>query len=74
VKITTGDAPTLPLDFVETILPPQPCLSEALKIGPIDSALFPTVLDEENSTPMLTSPDEDTEEFGEFLLDAVDWL
>lgn len=67
----TGDAPTLPLRFDEPILPPQPCLSESLKIEPIDSTLFP-VLGEE-PTPILDSPEVETE-FGEFLLDAVDWL
>ena len=70
VKII-GDAPTLPLHFDEPILPPQPCLSESLTIDPIDSTLFP-VLDEEPA-PVLAMPDQETE-FGEFLLDAVDWL
>ena len=68
----TGDAPPLPLSFDEPILPPQPCLSESLKIEPIDTALFPA-LEEEEPSPILASPDQETE-FGEFLLDAVDWL
>ena len=67
----TGDAPSLPLHFDEPILPPQPCLSESLKIEPIDSTLFP-VLEEEPSA-VLSLPEQETE-FGEFLLDAVDWL
>lgn len=78
VKIT-GDVPSLPLHFDESILPPQPCLSESLKIDPIDSkidpidsTLFPVLEDDEPVT-VLTSHENETE-FGEFLLDAVDWL
>ena len=70
VKIT-GDAPALPLNFDDTILPPQPCLSDSLKIEPIENPLFP-VLNEAEATPMLSTDPE--AEFGEFLLDAVDWL
>jgi hypothetical protein len=70
VKII-GDAPALPLHFDEPLLPPQPCLSDSLKLARIDSALFPVL--EEEPAVVLSSPEQETE-FGEFLLDAVDWL
>jgi len=51
-----------------------------MKIAPIDSALFLRPKDETDmeTIPMpvtnLADADENEEEFGEFLLDAVDWL
>lgn len=41
-------------------------------LDPIDSSLFP-VKDEEK-LPALLSDEENEDEFGEFLLDAVQWL
>ena len=71
-----------------TIMPtPEACLSgdvttQAVESGtynratttldPIDSSLFP-VKDEEK-LPTLLSDEENEDEFGEFLLDAVQWL
>jgi len=69
VKIT-GSAP-VPLLPDDSLFSPDPCLSEAVKLDPIDSALFPTLDDE--VAAVLTDEGEDPE-FGEFLLDAVDWL
>jgi hypothetical protein len=67
VKIS-GSTLLIPED--DSLLTPEPCLSE-VKLEPIDSTLFPfpvqpevAVLSDEHADP----------EFGEFLLDAVDWL
>lgn len=81
VKITSGSTPPLPLlPDEESLLSPDPChsLADANKIAPIDSKLFPRPVDEEAAPvpvmKMLTVAAENEEEFGEFLLDAVDWL
>jgi hypothetical protein len=74
VKIT-GAVPSFPiLPDDEELLAPEPCLS-AIKLEPIDSTLFPCPLDEEAAAVLSTTDEEeDVTEFGEFLLDAVDWL
>lgn len=74
VKIT--DAPALPLlpTSEDSVLPPEICLSSSntgVGLEPIDSSLFP--VKEEKSLPLLTD-EENEDEFGEFLLDAVQWL
>lgn len=72
-----------------TIMPtPEPCLSGDVSaqvakssnafvagtttLDPIDSSLFP--VKEEPKLPALLSDEENEDEFGEFLLDAVQWL
>jgi hypothetical protein len=73
VKIT-GAVPSFPILPDDGLLAPEPCLS-AIKWEPIDSTLFPFPLDEEAAAVLSTTDeDEDVTEFGEFLLDAVDWL
>ena len=81
VKISSGSTslPLLPDD--EALLCPDPCHSSAAganKIAPIDSKLFPRPADEDTApvpvNRMLTVAADNEEEFGEFLLDAVDWL
>jgi hypothetical protein len=73
VKITGSSfCPLLPDD--EPLVAPEPCLSvDAVKssLDPIDSTLFPSLPHDELilSSAATTDP-----EFGEFLLDAVDWL
>jgi hypothetical protein len=44
----------------------------AAKLEPIDSSLFPVKQEEE--LPTLMTDEENEDEFGEFLLDAVQWL
>ncbi len=78
VKINSGSnsLPLLPDD--ESLLCPDPCTSSANKIAPIDPKLFPRPVEEDTApvpvNTMLTVAAENEEEFGEFLLDAVDWL
>jgi hypothetical protein len=57
----------------DLILPPETCLSSTtgIKLEPIDSALF---IAKEEQLPALLSDEENEDEFGEFLLDAVQWL
>lgn len=71
---TTGVAP-LPL-LPEDLLSPEPCLSHSavVKLEPIDSSLFPYPADKDREMPSLLTDEEKENEFGEFLLDAVDWL
>jgi hypothetical protein len=73
VKIT-GAAPTFPILPDDTMLSPEPCLSDTAKLDPIDSALFPNPMDDAVAVLSGTDEEEDVVEFGEFLLDAVDWL
>eukprot|EP00428_Durinskia_dybowskii_P009659 CAMPEP_0170304264 /NCGR_PEP_ID=MMETSP0116_2-20130129/52474_1 /TAXON_ID=400756 /ORGANISM="Durinskia baltica, Strain CSIRO CS-38" /LENGTH=303 /DNA_ID=CAMNT_0010556251 /DNA_START=54 /DNA_END=965 /DNA_ORIENTATION=- len=74
VKIS--DAPSLPLltDSDEPVLTPEVILSATpmVKLDPIDSSLFS--VKEEEKLPALLSDEEKEDEFGEFLLDAVQWL
>ena len=81
VKISSGSAPSLPLlPDEESLLCPDPCHSSSKKvtIAPIDSKLFPRPADEDTApvpvNRMVNVAAEHEEEFGEFLLDAVDWL
>lgn len=71
VKIT-GSNP-LPLLPDDALLCPDPVSSlTASNLDPIDTNLF---LCSKDDGAMLTSDEEENEaEFGEFLLDAVDWL
>jgi hypothetical protein len=60
----------------DAILPPDTCVSSssatpAVKLEPIDSTLFQA---KEEKLPNLLSDEENEDEFGEFLLDAVQWL
>jgi hypothetical protein len=57
----------------DLILPPVSCLSSSsgIKLEPIDSTLFCA---NEEQLPALMSDEENEDEFGEFLLDAVQWL
>jgi hypothetical protein len=77
-------------DSVESLASPEACLSggavasrnkqghdtpvidPASKLEPIDSSLFPVKQEEE--LPTLLTDEENEDEFGEFLLDAVQWL
>lgn len=80
VKITGNTDPTPPTPRSnDTVVPaPDHCPSTVGKnkmtLDPIDNSLFlnPTASAEEGSAVVLT--DEEENEFGEFLLDAVDWL
>jgi len=71
------DAPSLPLlhDSEDPVLPPETVLSAAppsmVKLEPIDSSLFPV---KEEKLPTLMAEGENEDDFGEFLLDAVQWL
>lgn len=71
------DAPSLPLlPESDLVLPPETVLStttpSTVKLEPIDSSLFPA--QEETKLPSLLPGGENEDEFGEFLLDAVQWL
>ena len=69
----TGAAP-VPLLPDDSLLCPDPCLSNEIRLDPIDSTLFTSLADreeEEHVSNLLTDEDED---IGDFLLDAVDWL
>jgi len=46
-------------------------VSTRTKLDPIDSSLFPV---NEDKLPALLTDEENEDEFGEFLLDAVQWL
>jgi hypothetical protein len=74
VKIS--DAPSLPIltDSDDPVLTPEVILSAPpmVKLDPIDSSLFS--VKEEEKLPALLSDEEKEDEFGEFLLDAVQWL
>lgn len=73
VKITDA-VPSFPILPDDELLAPEPCLS-AIKLEPIDSSLFLCPLDDEAAAVLSTTDEEeDVTEFGEFLLDAVDWL
>lgn len=73
MKIT--DAPALPPlpTSDDAIIPPEAVLSAPpqVKLDPIDSSLFRV---KEEKFPALLSDEENEDEFGEFLLDAVQWL
>jgi len=75
VKIRSGPTSLPLLPDEETLLTPDPCRS---KMAPIDLKLAPRPVEEDAApvpvTKMLTVAAENEEEFGEFLLDAVDWL
>lgn len=80
VKII-GTAPTVPF-LPEGLLAPDPCPSEDISpIEPVSSIsaleplgdLLPAPIDDDVAA-VLSSNEEDVAEFGEFLLDAVDWL
>lgn len=67
------EAPSLPLlNDSEPVLPPEAVLStpSVVKLEPIDSSLFPV---KEDKLPSLMV-EEEADDFGEFLLDAVQWL
>jgi len=49
-----------------------PTVSPTTTLDPIDSSLFP--VKDEVKLPVLLSDEEKEDEFGEFLLDAVQWL
>ena len=70
------DAPSLPLlpDSDDQALPPEVVLSapRLVKLEPIDSSLFPVAKDEKLPALLIDEGNED--DFGEFLLDAVQWL
>lgn len=80
VKITgnTDSTPPTPRSNDTVVPAPDHCPSTVGKtkmtLDPIDNSLFlnPTASAEEGSAVVLT--DEEENEFGEFLLDAVDWL
>jgi hypothetical protein len=73
VKIT-GSTPLPLLPHEEALLSPDPVTSvSAIKLDPIDSTLFPCPREDGMAT-LLTDEEENEAEFGEFLLDAVDWL
>lgn len=65
--------PILPPPSDETPSLPDAILSSTpdVKLEPIDSTLFPT---KEEKLPNLLTDKENEDEFGEFLLDAVQWL
>jgi hypothetical protein len=69
------DAPSLPIlhDSEDPVLPPETVLSapRVVKLEPIDSSLFAV---KEEKLPTLLTDGENEDDFGEFLLDAVQWL
>ena len=71
----TGVAPSLPLlpSSDGSVLSPEACLSstQESKLEPIDSSLFSM---KEEKLPALLTDEETEDEFGEVLLDAVQWL
>jgi hypothetical protein len=76
VTTATTTAPSVPL-LDEATLCPDPCLS----LAPLDTTLFVMDDDDDDVDQALTAaailsstPGEEESEFGEFLLDAVDWL
>jgi len=80
VKITEAPPPTFPLlttsvnDDSSCFLPPDTCLS-----APTDVRLEPAIEDtlpplKQQRLPNLLSDEENEDELGEFLLDAVQWL
>ena len=73
VKIADA-VPAIPLLQSDVpVLPPEACVSSTagIKLDPIDSALFSA---KEEKLPDLLTDEEAEDEFGEFLLDAVQWL
>jgi len=74
VKIT--EAPTFPLlpsSSDDCILPPDSCLSapSEVKLEPIETSIPPL---KQQRLPNLLTDEENEDELGEFLLDAVQWL
>ena len=80
VKINGSAPPMLPSlpDEVTLMATPDECSSNSKNFAPIDSKLFPRPAEEDAApvpvTTMMTAATENEQEFGEFLLDAVDWL
>ena len=62
VKITDAVVPSLPMLPDDELFAPDAILSE-VKLDPMDDTLFTEATDGNHAA-----------EFGEFLLDAVDWL
>jgi len=50
---------------------PTMVVQKSVTLDPIDSSLFPV---KEENLPALLTDEENEDEFGEFLLDAVQWL
>eukprot|EP00536_Pseudo-nitzschia_multiseries_P003015 jgi/Psemu1/318055/estExt_fgenesh1_pm.C_430008 len=61
-----------PQVVVASPAPSNPAVAPSTTLDPIDSSLFP--VKEEPKLPNLLSDEENEDEFGEFLLDAVQWL
>ncbi|CAB9527524.1 expressed unknown protein [Seminavis robusta] len=80
VKINTGLAPpSLPLlPDDESLVSPEPCQSleagTVFKLEPNPDGSNTTAVSIPMPANTLTDEDENEAEFGEFLLDAVDWL
>jgi len=64
----------LPILPEDSLLCPDPCSSSEIKLEPIDSNLFPCSTEKVRENATFMTEDETEAEFGEFLLDAVDWL
>jgi len=73
---TFPDLPTSSSTTNDTLLTPDPCLSDTVKLDPIDSALFPSPATEDDSSSdaVLSTDEEEESELGAFLMDAVEWL
>jgi len=67
----SGDV-VAPQAVVASPTPSNPVASAPTTLDPIDPSLFP--VKEEPKLPNLLSDEENEDEFGEFLLDAVQWL
>ena len=61
-----------PSKVVASPAPSNPVVASSTTLDPIDSSLFP--VKEEQKLPNILSDEENEDEFGEFLLDAVQWL
>lgn len=68
MKITDAVVPALPMLPDDELLVPDAVLSE-VKLESMDTTLFP-----EHDVAILSDDGTHAAEFGEFLLDAVDWL
>jgi len=70
----SGDVPTQVVETgsYDTRKIISPTIGPTATLDPIDSSLFS--VKDDNKLPTLLSDEENEDEFGEFLLDAVQWL
>lgn len=76
MKITGDDSlPPFPEDslMVPDSALSDPCLSSEIKLAPLNDLSVPMEI-KHQSEPSLLTDEENADELGEFLLDAVQWL